>query len=269
MIDRNIDQGNKYPDIKLEGRHKLIFDWIDSNSGVLLDAGCSYGYATKYYAMKSTIAYGLELEEILWAVASAKYPDIKFENGSILNPPYSDSFFDIVILSDLFEHLPDQIGALNEIFRILKPGGTFILTTPHKGLFALLDPYNFGYYLKKNFFWFYKLIFSSIAVIKRNKFFEGTEGVHSVKHHHYSLKNIKDMLDSSGFGNNYEIIKLKRTGLVLEPLVLIFEKLVMIFTEVHVVRKIFKPVFWLSNLDFKIRVGPLAYNIALKIRKKQ
>jgi len=44
----------------------------------------------------------------------------------------SDSEFDIIIASDVLEHVYDDIKAVNELYRILKVGGTAILTVPQK-----------------------------------------------------------------------------------------------------------------------------------------
>lgn len=46
--------------------------------------------------------------------------------------PYQDGFFDLVLFCEIIEHLPaDPIHALCEIGRVLRPGGTLILTTPN------------------------------------------------------------------------------------------------------------------------------------------
>ena len=42
---------------------------------------------------------------------------------------FTDDFFDAVIMNDTFEHLPDPLGALKEIYRILRPGGVVMLVT--------------------------------------------------------------------------------------------------------------------------------------------
>jgi SAM-dependent methyltransferase len=46
--------------------------------------------------------------------------------------PIPDKSADIVILQEVIEHLPNQLFTLQEIFRILKPGGELFLTTPSR-----------------------------------------------------------------------------------------------------------------------------------------
>ncbi len=44
---------------------------------------------------------------------------------------YADSTFDVVIASDVFEHVRDDAAGYREIYRTLKPGGTLLLTVPY------------------------------------------------------------------------------------------------------------------------------------------
>ena len=43
---------------------------------------------------------------------------------------YPDSFFDLVVAFDVLEHIEDDIAAINEISRVLKPNGFFVFTVP-------------------------------------------------------------------------------------------------------------------------------------------
>ena len=45
----------------------------------------------------------------------------------------SESLFDRVICSEVFEHIPDDSGAMAEIRRVLKPGGTFLICNESSG----------------------------------------------------------------------------------------------------------------------------------------
>ena len=45
--------------------------------------------------------------------------------------PIADSSIDVVIMSELIEHLVDPDGTLDEAWRVLRPGGTLLLSTPN------------------------------------------------------------------------------------------------------------------------------------------
>ena len=50
--------------------------------------------------------------------------------ANILDIPYRREFFDYVILNHVMEHIPDEAAAMQEIQRVLKPGGRMIISFP-------------------------------------------------------------------------------------------------------------------------------------------
>ncbi|MEW9556130.1 class I SAM-dependent methyltransferase [Nonomuraea sp. NPDC050783] len=50
--------------------------------------------------------------------------------GTALGMPFEDGSFDRVIAAEVLEHIPDDMAAMAEIFRVLKPGGTAAVTVP-------------------------------------------------------------------------------------------------------------------------------------------
>jgi len=50
--------------------------------------------------------------------------------GSVYELPYESGFFDLVVSFSVFEHLAEYKKALGEVFRVLKPGGLFLLGMP-------------------------------------------------------------------------------------------------------------------------------------------
>ncbi|HUI11598.1 MAG TPA: methyltransferase domain-containing protein [Bacteroidota bacterium] len=61
-------------------------------------------------------------------IAGGKHPR-RFADFQDLH--YADGTFDVVIASDVFEHVRDDEAGYREVFRTLKPGGTLILTVPY------------------------------------------------------------------------------------------------------------------------------------------
>lgn len=75
-----------------------------------------------------------EVRKLFWAMREAgeAEPDglgVAL-NGDALCLPFPDNTFDRIICSEVFEHIPDDQGAMKEIFRVLKPGGVFAGTVP-------------------------------------------------------------------------------------------------------------------------------------------
>jgi 2-polyprenyl-3-methyl-5-hydroxy-6-metoxy-1,4-benzoquinol methylase len=114
-----------------EARYKRILREIreigDGKKLKILDIGC-YPYHL-----------GAALEKLgheVWGISSPHEP-IKNKRVAILNIetdpfPYKDNTFDLVLCSEVVEHLPQSpLPALKEMYRVAKPGGHLLLTTPN------------------------------------------------------------------------------------------------------------------------------------------
>lgn len=67
--------------------------------------------------------------------------------------PASDKSFDVVLCTEVLEHVPDPLASLKEMARLLKPGGTIIITVPFCSL-THFSPYHYSTGLTK--YWFKK-----------------------------------------------------------------------------------------------------------------
>jgi len=61
----------------------------------------------------------------------------------IVNVPEPDASFDVILCSEVFEHLPDAVKVLDEFTRLLRPGGKLILTAPFASL-VHFAPYHYA-----------------------------------------------------------------------------------------------------------------------------
>lgn len=265
-----IDYNNKdiYPDVPLNGRNKKSISWFPDKIENLLDGGCSFGYGTIFYAKYAKNTFGAEIDKTHYEVAKKRFKNIEFVNTALESTPFEDNFFDVVVLNDVLEHTNDKIQTLSELNRIMKKGGVLILSTPHKGLFQFLDPYNYGYFLKKYFKFIYIPLYFLIRFLKTRQFPKDFNPEHGVKHFHYNLKDYKKMLEKSSFGKDYEISDLFRSGLLLEPIYYNLERIFDIFLPIKIKNVVLKPFFWLASIEYWLPTGIFAYNIAARIIKK-
>jgi len=58
--------------------------------------------------------------------------NFSFVQGSALNLPFEDESVDIVTAFEVLEHVPNEFSTLQEIYRVLNPGGYFLITVPNK-----------------------------------------------------------------------------------------------------------------------------------------
>lgn len=246
------------------GRVNLSNRWIPKETKTLLDVGCSFGHGTNIFSKKSKKTYGIDPNKELIKIAKKNYPKINFQEGTMEKTKFPKEFFDTIIVNDVLEHTPNEINSLNEMYKILKPGGILIITTPHKGLFSFLDVDNYTYYMKKHLPKTYNKLYKA----KTGKLPKYREG-YTQKHKHYNLKNYKEMLRNTKFNKTSKILKVFRSGLIVGPLTNNLRLLFEILTTKKITNKIMIPFEFLKNKEFEIPFGPSAYNIAIKIKKNE
>jgi SAM-dependent methyltransferase len=108
----------------------------------VLEAGSGEGYGAGLLAGVAESVTALELDPTAAAHSSAAYPDVRTVRGNLCSLPFGDSSFDAIAHFQTFEHLWDQAGFVAECARVLRPGGTLLLTTPNTLTFPKGNPFH-------------------------------------------------------------------------------------------------------------------------------
>jgi ubiquinone/menaquinone biosynthesis C-methylase UbiE len=101
------------------------------NGDKVLDIGCGNGRLYQLFSDLSIDYTGMDNSEGQLGMARKNYPEAKFVLGEMTKLPFADSFFDVIYCIATFHHLPDEelrLQALNEMKRVLKPGGHILMT---------------------------------------------------------------------------------------------------------------------------------------------
>lgn len=61
-----------------------------------------------------------------------RFPDVRFVGDDITKSSLDTETFELVLCSEVVEHIPDSLSALQGIHRVMKRGGTLILSTPQR-----------------------------------------------------------------------------------------------------------------------------------------
>ena len=124
---------------------------------VVLDAACGEGYGSDLIASTAKQVTGLDIDGETIARARETYKErknLRFLQGSIESIPLGNASVDAVVSFETIEHVPEAVqhSFLNEISRILRPGGFLIMSTPNKKIYSDLYHYKNEFHIRE----FYK-----------------------------------------------------------------------------------------------------------------
>lgn len=237
---------------RLMDRYALLYDWLPA-TGPVLDVGCGNGIYTAWLAKKAGLAVGIDhhLGNLAWG--KREFPGVQFvaSNGETL--PFADAAFNAVMCTEVLEHTRDDRATLQEIGRVTRPGGYLLLSTPHRGLFAGLDPDN--------------VLNGAFDTVRRLRIPKPGGGRFYEKfrydiHRHYTEAQLRDLL-----GTGWQVEEVYLGGLLLYPLLYGVENAIDAFSRKRSYWQDYRLLRALRGLDFNLRCGRFAYNIALKCRR--
>jgi 2-polyprenyl-3-methyl-5-hydroxy-6-metoxy-1,4-benzoquinol methylase len=107
----------------------------DTQKPRILDIGCGNGSLTNIIARQGYQITGMEQSESGIKLASENFPDCHFIQGSIYDRPDREleNAFDLVISTEVIEHLYYPRELVKYARKCLKPNGRLIVTTPYHG----------------------------------------------------------------------------------------------------------------------------------------
>lgn len=120
---------NKFTDIFSKNSYESI-----------LDIGCGEGAVLNYLNKKFKLpsdCHGIDLSEKEIEMAKKNIPFCTFKTGSIYELPYENNRFDLVICTEVLEHLENPLKAMEEISRVAS--NFVILSVPREPLWRILN----------------------------------------------------------------------------------------------------------------------------------
>lgn len=111
---------------------------------------------------------GVELSE--YAAKESRKRGLKVKIGTLCDAKYSSDRFDVVTLQDVIEHVKSPLPEMEEVYRVLKPGGIVFLVTPDIGGWwaRLLGPFWYHYKPGEHIMYFSQATLRN--VLKKSKF---------------------------------------------------------------------------------------------------
>jgi SAM-dependent methyltransferase len=131
-------------DMAYRRRTRLLLNFLDLDDGDrVLDCGCGPGFHLRLmHALRRLDLVGLDSDPRQIEKAMQGRAPATLVHGDCASLPFQDRSFDKVLLTEVLEHVPNDLTALTEIFRVLRPGGLLAISVPHARYPFLWDPIN-------------------------------------------------------------------------------------------------------------------------------
>ena len=134
-------------DMAYRRRVITIFEWLEPRAGDrILDGGCGRGFYLGFLrAMSEAELWGVEFDAEIAAKAGRAHAGrrgIHVVRAALEDLPFGPSRFDKAILSEVLEHVDNDVRALVSVASTLRPGGLIAITVPNADYPFWWDPIN-------------------------------------------------------------------------------------------------------------------------------
>lgn len=123
-------------DLETNKRLRVVFgNFLKSNNikfKKFLEVGCGMGYFSNKATQLGARVTGVDVGANLIKMCRATNKKAKFLVASASDLPFKDNTYDVLLSTEVIEHVEMQSLALKEMVRVLKPRGIMVITTPNR-----------------------------------------------------------------------------------------------------------------------------------------
>jgi 2-polyprenyl-3-methyl-5-hydroxy-6-metoxy-1,4-benzoquinol methylase len=109
----------------------------------VLDAGCGVGWGTLLLLESgAAAASGIDIAPDAVEDARGRVPGADIRQGDLADLPWPDASFDLVVCFEALEHVHQQDQVLDELVRVLRPGGILMVSSPNPRVYPAGNPFH-------------------------------------------------------------------------------------------------------------------------------
>ncbi len=114
--------------------HEFILSHVPKNAGRILDVGCGKAWVAENCCSiaKEVVSLDIAFTNVDKALKKYSFPNHSGIVADSLNLPFKENSFDIIIASEIIEHIVMPAKFVENMINILKPGGILLITSPYK-----------------------------------------------------------------------------------------------------------------------------------------
>ncbi len=131
--------------------HRYVFALPLAQGKDVLDLACGEGYGSHLLAgaARSVVGVDYEMQAVQHARSRYRKENLRYQQGDATALEFADDGFDLVVSFETIEHLQGQEAMLDEIRRVLRPGGQLLISSPDRKHYADETGYDNPYHVKE------------------------------------------------------------------------------------------------------------------------
>ncbi len=155
-------------------RYALALEMVAGKQ--VLDIVSGEGYGANLMANVAAQVIGVDIDAVTVALANRKYKrgNLKFLTGETDKIPCATQSFDVVVSFETIEHHDQHEGMMQEVKRVLKPGGLLIISSPDKLYYSDKPQYKNPFHIKELYHAEFELLlkkyFKNISFLQQRSF---------------------------------------------------------------------------------------------------
>lgn len=130
----------------IEVEHLSRYRWAAQTVAgrTVLDAGCGAGYGSRLLAEAGAReVVGVDIAgAVLEAIAPTMPDNVRLQTGDLRSLELDDDSVEVVVCFEVIEHFDEPMVVLDELVRVLAPGGLLLISSPNRGVYQPGNPHH-------------------------------------------------------------------------------------------------------------------------------